>query len=78
MVVFCLVTVICVYIGRVFGLLVAQFVVGFAVVWLDSRWIQSEMDAPGRDGIPDADIGFLVGVFLRVLMINVALLPLGF
>jgi hypothetical protein len=49
----------------------------FAVLFFDVRWIQAEMNAPGWDGVPDMDIIFQFGVLLRVVLINVVLLPVA-
>lgn len=65
------------YFGRLPGILAGHVVTAVLIAALDVSWIQSEMAAPGWDGSPDQDFGFLIGVVLRILLINAFLLPVG-
>lgn len=65
------------YFGHGWGIIVGHVLVAFTVLWLDMRWIQAEMDAPGWDGVPDMDIVFQIAVLLRVILINTVLLPIS-
>lgn len=63
--------------ARYFGLLGmfgGHFMVAALVILLDIRWITAEMRAPGWNGSPDLDIVFMIGLILRILLINTALL----
>jgi hypothetical protein len=61
-----------------FGGLLGMFAghVGIAVIVgvLDVRWVTSAMHSPGWDGTPDMDVVFMVGLVLRILVINTLLL----
>jgi hypothetical protein len=57
---------------------IGHLVVVGIVYFLDVRWIQSEMSKPGWDGTPDMDIVFAIGMFIRVFLVNTALLPLSY
>jgi hypothetical protein len=63
--------------GRFWGIVAAQLLVATVVVVLDVRWIQAEMHRPGWDGQPDEDVVFMIGVLIRVLLINTLLLPVS-
>ncbi|HEV8604347.1 MAG TPA: hypothetical protein VGQ99_03215 [Tepidisphaeraceae bacterium] len=65
------------YLLRVPGIILGHALVAIAVVVLDVRWIQSEMRKPGWDGQPDQDFVFMIGVVLRILLINTALLTVS-
>ena len=58
------------------GILLGQFVVAAIVGWQDVEWVQAEMRKPGWDGAPDLDVIFAIGLLIRIVLINVALLPL--
>jgi len=45
------------------------------IVFLDVRWIQSEMIKPGWNGLPDMDLTFFSGVLMRIILFNAVLLP---
>jgi hypothetical protein len=64
---------------RVPGVFLGHVLVAIAVGVLDVQWIQSEMRKPGWDpGVgPDQDFVFMIGVILRVLLINTVLLPVN-
>lgn len=63
--------------GGLFGILASHAIVGIIVVLLDVRWITTEMHAPNWNGVPDMDFVFMVGVILRVLLVNAVLLPIA-
>lgn len=54
---------------------IAHMAVTIIVGALDLIWIESEMSKPGWDGTPDRDAIFIVGVMIRVFLINAFLLP---
>ncbi|MBN2473253.1 MAG: hypothetical protein JXB62_01495 [Pirellulales bacterium] len=53
----------------------AHFAVVVVVVFLDLRSIDAEMSKPGWNGIPDRDFLFCIGMAMRIVVINVVLLP---
>jgi hypothetical protein len=63
--------------GRVYGVFAAHLLVAAVIAVLDVRWVQEEMSRPGwqSSGGPDLDGLFLIGVLLRIVLINVVLLP---
>jgi hypothetical protein len=63
------------YLLRVPGIFLGHVFVAIAVVVFDLQWIQFEMRKPGWDGQPDQDFVFMIGVMLRILLINTVLLP---
>ncbi|MEO0586899.1 MAG: hypothetical protein AAF078_04590 [Planctomycetota bacterium] len=63
--------------GGIVGLLVGQVLVAIVVVTLDLIWVLGEMGRPDWSGVPDADILFQIGVFIRVVLINTMMLPIG-
>jgi hypothetical protein len=65
-------------VGRGPGMVLGHIVVAVAVIISDLLWIQAEMHKPGWDGVPDQDFVFLIGVLLRIVMINTLLLPVSF
>lgn len=65
------------YLLRVPGIFLGHVLVAIAVVVFDVQWIQSEMRKPGWDGQPDQDFVFMIGVLLRILLINTVLLPVS-
>jgi hypothetical protein len=68
------------YLLRVPGIFLGHLLVAIAVAALDVHWIRSEMRKPGWDpnAGPDQDVVFMIGVVLRVLLINTVLLPVSF
>lgn len=74
---FLLITIGSVALLRVPGVFLGHALIAVLVLVLDVRWIQSEMDAPGWDGQPDQDAVFLIGVLIRIFLINTALMPLS-
>jgi hypothetical protein len=65
------------YLLRVPGIFLGHLLVAIAIVVFDVQWIQSEMHKPGWDGQPDQDFVFMIGVLLRILLINTVLLPVS-
>jgi hypothetical protein len=76
--VFLAITIIAAFAGRGWGIFAGHFAVAFAVMWFDVQWIQSEMAVPDWGGAPDQDFIFMIGVVIRVLLINAVLLPIAF
>jgi len=64
---------------RLPGIILGHLLIGAAIVVLDLQWIQTEMHRPGYDPIngPDQDFVFMIGVGLRVVLINTMLLPVS-
>jgi hypothetical protein len=60
------------------GIILGHVVVAIIIAMLDVQWIQSEMHKPGWNGQPDQDFIFMIGVVLRILLINTVLLPISF
>jgi hypothetical protein len=65
------------YLLRGPGIFLGHVLIAIAVVVFDVQWIQSEMRKPGWDGQPDQDFAFLIGMLLRILLINTVLLPVS-
>jgi hypothetical protein len=65
------------YLLRVPGIILGHVLVAIAIVVLDVQWIQSEMRKPEWDGRPDQDFVFMIGVVLRIVLINTVLLPVS-
>jgi hypothetical protein len=67
------------YLLRVPGIFLGHVLVATAIAVLDVQWIQSEMRKPGWDPNvgPDQDFAFVIGVVLRIVLINAALLPVS-
>jgi hypothetical protein len=61
-----------VWLLRTPGVFIGNIIVALAVTALDVQWIQSEMHKPGWNGQPDQDFVFMIGVVLRVILVNVA------
>jgi len=57
---------------------IGHLVVAGTIYYLDVRWIRSEMSKPGWNGIPDMDIVFATGMFLRIFLVNTVLLPVSY
>ena len=72
---FLCITAIAAFAGRGWGIIAGHVAVAFAVLWFDVQWVQSEIAELDWDGTPDQDIVFLVGVAIRVVLVNAALLP---
>ena len=56
-------------------ILLGQVVVAAIVGWQDVEWVQAKMRKPVWDGAPDLDVVFAIGLLIRIVLINVALLP---
>lgn len=65
------------YLLRGPGVFLGHLLIAAAVAMLDVQWIQAEMHQPGWAGQPDQDVAFMVGVLLRILLINTTLLPVS-
>jgi hypothetical protein len=59
--------------GLFVGVALITIFIGVSDVW----WIQSEMNKPDWSGTPDMDFVFHIGVYARVISINLLLLPLS-
>ncbi|HYE17658.1 MAG TPA: hypothetical protein VEA69_04395 [Tepidisphaeraceae bacterium] len=59
------------------GVFLGHIVIAAIVAGLDHHWIRTEMDRPGWNGQPDQDVVFMLGVLIRVVLVNTALLPLS-
>ena len=59
------------------GVLLGHLLVALAVAALDVQWVQAEMRKPGYDGQPDQDFVFMIGVLVRVILVNTLLLPIS-
>jgi uncharacterized membrane protein len=64
------------YVGWL-GVPLSFFVVAIGIYMLDVRWVMTAMRAPGWDGSPDMDMGFMFGVLIRVVIVNAILLPVA-
>jgi 4-amino-4-deoxy-L-arabinose transferase-like glycosyltransferase len=65
------------YLLRVPGIFFGHLLVAIAVVVFDVQWIQSEMRKPGWDGQPDQDLVFMTAMVLRIVLVNMTLLPIS-
>lgn len=63
--------------GGCLGMFAGWLAVAVIIVILDAVWIRGEMSSPGWDGIPDQDAIFMLGVLVRVFLVNVLLLPVA-
>jgi hypothetical protein len=59
------------------GIFLGHLLVAILIATLDFHWIQSEMKKPDWNTQPDQDVVFIVGVLLRILLINTTLLPVS-
>jgi hypothetical protein len=59
------------------GVLVGHLLVGLIVAVLDIHWVQTEATKPDYSRTPDMDIVFHAGVLIRIIAINVILLPVA-
>jgi hypothetical protein len=60
------------------GMFAGHIVVALTVTFLDVRWVQAAMHAPNWDGTPDMDIVFTIGLLIRIMLINIILLPVTY
>lgn len=65
------------YRWRLAGILIGHYLVAMLVVYLDVTWLQSAMRSPHWNGEPDQGLLFLMGIMLRIVLVNVALLPVS-
>jgi len=65
------------YFGKGLGIIAGHLVIAVLVGVFDVIWIQSIMAQPGWEGDPDQDIVFMLGVLLRIVLVNAALIPLS-
>ncbi len=65
------------YFGKGLGIIAGHLVIAVLVGVFDVIWIQSIMAHPGWEGDPDQDIVFMLGVLLRIVLVNTALIPLS-
>lgn len=65
------------YFGKGLGIIAGHLVIAVFVGVFDVIWIQSIMAQPGWDGDPDQDIVFMLGMLLRIVLVNTALIPLS-
>ena len=66
------------YLLRGPGIFLGHLLVAIAVTVSDVHWIQSEIRKPGWNGQPDQDFVFVIGVIMRIVLINTVLLPVSF
>lgn len=59
------------------GLFVAHVMVAVCLFWLDNKWLDAQMALPDWDGQIDRDFVFLIGIAIRIVLINTVLLPVG-
>ena len=61
------------------GMFSGHFVIAALIFVLDVTWIRSEMAKPewSPDIGPDMDIVFSIGMFIRIFLVNLILLPLS-
>ena len=71
------VAVLCAYFGKGLGIIAGHLVIAVLVGIFDVIWIQSIMAQPGWEGDPDQDIVFMLGMLLRIVLVNTALIPLS-
>ncbi|SFJ16988.1 hypothetical protein [Planctomicrobium piriforme] len=63
--------------GGIGGILAGQVLIAIVVAGLDIQWIQAEMHRPDWDGEPDQDIVFVIGMLIRIVLVNTVLLPVS-
>jgi hypothetical protein len=65
------------YFGKGLGIIAGHLVIAVLVGVFDVIWIQSIMAQPGWEGDPDQDLVFMLGMLLRIVLVNTALIPLS-
>ena len=75
--VFVMIAATLIWLGGFLGMVAGWIVIAAIIVVLDLLWISGEMSRPGWDGVPDQDIIFMIGVLIRVFLVNVCLLPIS-
>ncbi len=63
--------------GGLLGMVTGWIAIAAIIVVLDFIWIRDDMSRPGWDGVPDQDILFMIGVLIRVFLVNMLLLPVS-
>ncbi len=59
--------------GGFLGMVTGWIAIAAIIVVLDFIWIRGEISRPGWDGVPDQDILFMIGVLIRVFIVNMLL-----
>ena len=62
---------------RFWIIIVGHVLIAVVVAALDVQWIQAEMHRPGWDGQPDQDFIFVIGMIIRIVLVNTFLLPIS-
>lgn len=62
---------------RVWAILLGHVLIAAVICTLDVRWIQAGMRRVGWDGQPDQDVIFIIGVLIRIVLVNILLLPVN-
>ncbi len=60
---------------KVPGIFFGHITIAIIIIVLDLFWVFSEMEKPDWTGEPDLDIIYYLGIIMRVILINVILLP---
>jgi hypothetical protein len=60
------------------GIFLGHIITAVAIATFDVQWIQSEMHKPEWNGQPDQDFVFMIGVVIRIILINTVLLPVSY
>lgn len=60
--------------GGLFGMFAGHLVIAALVIALDLHWVTTAMHAQDWQGTPDMDIIFMIGVIIRIILINSVLL----
>jgi len=64
--------------GGFWGILGGHLLIAAFVTFWDLHWLQEEVAQANWEGNPDQDGVFALGLALRIVLINVILLPLSF
>jgi type VI protein secretion system component VasK len=59
--------------GGLLGMFAGHFVIAGLVAALDVHWVTTAMRAPDWPGTPEFDFVFMIGVIVRVILINTVL-----
>lgn len=73
---FAAITFTCGYFGRGVEIPIGLIIVTTLVIWSDLQWIQSAINAPDWNGAPDQDGIFIIGMIIRIVLVNTTLFPL--
>lgn len=74
---FITVAVLFAYFGKGLGIIAGHLVTAVLVATFDVIWIQAIMQQPQWDGTPDQDFAFILGVFVRIILVNMSLTPVS-